>query len=131
MNAEAHTSIDTSVDTSRGEPTLRTGSAHRAEDLSGIMGLMLDMHGGRVAYAVLSFGDMGTGGRLVAVPWEALKLDTENERFVLDVKESHRQDALGRDGWPDMSDAYWSPSLRPHVRPGDAAGDAAQERSWA
>lgn len=128
MNAEAHTSIEAR----QSEPTLRTGSPHRADDLSGIMGLMLDLHGGRVGYAVLSFGGFsGTGGRLVAVPWEALKLDTENERFVLDVKESHRQDALGRDGWPDMSDAYWSPSLRPHVRPGDAAGDAVQERSWA
>ena len=55
------------------------------------------MHSGRVSYAVLSFGSfMGIGGKLFAVPWEALKLDTANKRFVLDVNKDRLQGAPAR-----------------------------------
>ena len=58
----------------------------KGEDLGDIKEIMLDMRTGRVAYAVLSFGGfLGMGGKLFAVPWTALVLDTENKRFALDV----------------------------------------------
>ena len=69
------------------------------------------MHSGRVSYAVLSFGSfMGIGGKLFAVPWEALKLDTANKRFVLDVNKDRLQGAPGFDTthWPDMADESWA-----------------------
>ena len=57
------------------------------EDLGDIKEIMLDMRTGRVSYAVLSFGGFfGMGEKLFAVPWSALKLDTVNKRFTLDVE---------------------------------------------
>lgn len=63
--------------------------------VAGVMGnplgriheIVVDVHGGRIAYAVVSTrGTWGLGERLWAVPWEALTLDAEHHRFVLDEK---------------------------------------------
>lgn len=80
-------------------------------DLGDIKEIMLDMRTGRVSYAVLSFGGffMGMGEKLFAVPWDALKLDTEKKCFVLDVKRERLEEAPGfdRNHWPDMADKTW------------------------
>src|SRR5664279_2133775 len=56
------------------------------EDLGKVKDFMLDMRNGKVAYAVLSFGGfLSMGEKLFAVPWAALTLDTENQRFTLNV----------------------------------------------
>ena len=79
------------------------------EDLGEIQDIMIDVPSGRVAYAVLSFGGFlsystrpywetrrtsysgphigGTvmGDKLFAIPWSALTLDADNNRFILDV----------------------------------------------
>ena len=71
---------------------------------------MLDISNGKVCYAVLSFGGfLGMGDKLFAVPWNALKLDTENKRFELNVKKDRLKDAPGfeKDDWPDMADQSW------------------------
>ncbi|MDP1900871.1 MAG: PRC-barrel domain-containing protein [Rubrivivax sp.] len=84
------------------------------DDLGDIKEIMLDMHSGRVSYAVLSYGGfMGMGEKLFAVPWEALTLDTENKRFTLDVEKARLESAPGfdRDHWPDMADAGWEKSI--------------------
>ena len=81
------------------------------EDLGDIKEFMIDMSSGKVSYAVLSFGGMlGMGDKLFAVPWSALKLDTENKRFTLDVPKSALKDAPGfdQDRWPAMSDPTWA-----------------------
>jgi sporulation protein YlmC with PRC-barrel domain len=86
----------------------------RAEDLGEIKEIMLDMRSGRVSYAVLAFGGfLGMGEKLFAVPWDALKLDTENKRFVLDVEKSRLASAPGFDPshWPDMADTTWERSI--------------------
>jgi sporulation protein YlmC with PRC-barrel domain len=83
----------------------------KGEDLGDIKEIMLDMASGRVAYAVLSFGGiMGIGDKLFAVPWDALKLDTKNKRFTLDVDKERLDMAPGfdKDRWPDMADETWS-----------------------
>ena len=50
---------------------------------------MLDMRSGQVAYAVMSSGGVFTiGQKLFAVPFKALKLDTANHRFTLDMPEN-------------------------------------------
>ncbi len=84
------------------------------EDLGDVKDIMLDMRSGRVSYAVLSFGGfLGMGEKLFAVPWDALKLDTENKRFVLDVKKDRLENAPGfnKDQWPDMADPTWERSI--------------------
>ena len=86
-------------------------------DLGDIKEIMLDMRSGRVSYAVLSFGGfMGVGKKFFAVPWQALKLDTENKRFVLDVSKDQLESAPGfdTDHWPDMADPTWEKSIHAH-----------------
>jgi hypothetical protein len=84
------------------------------EDLGDIKEIMLDMHTGQVAYAVLSFGGfIGLGEKLFAVPWGALHLDTLNKRFVLNVERERLENAPGFDpgAWPDMSDLNWAKQI--------------------
>jgi len=84
------------------------------EDLGDIKEFMLDMATGSVKYAVLSFGGfLGMGEKLFAVPWDALKLDTENKRFTLDVNRDRLESAPGFDKnvWPDMADPAWEAGI--------------------
>jgi sporulation protein YlmC with PRC-barrel domain len=83
----------------------------KEEDLGDIKEIMLDMTTGKVAYAVLSFGGvLSLGEKLFAVPWNALKLDTKNKRFTLDVDKVRLENAPGfdPDRWPDMADETWA-----------------------
>jgi len=73
------------------------------EDLGKLEEIMLDMDGGRVAYAVLSFGGvLGMGNKLFAVPWDALTVDTENKELVLNIDRQTLENAPGfdKDNWP-------------------------------
>ena len=42
--------------------------------------------------------------------WRALKLDTVNKRFVLNVEKERLKDAPGfdKDHWPNMADQTWT-----------------------
>src|SRR3569833_2528852 len=87
---------------------------HKDEDLGDIKEIMIDMYTGRVAYAVLSFGGfLGIADKLFAVPWNALKLDTENKRFILNVDKERLESAPGfdKDHWPDMADPTWQNTI--------------------
>lgn len=82
----------------------------RGENLGEVEELMFDLDKGRIAYAVLSFGGfLGMGDKLFAIPWEALAVDTENERIVLDVEKEKLENAPGfdKDNWPHTSDREW------------------------
>jgi sporulation protein YlmC with PRC-barrel domain len=84
------------------------------EHLGEIKEIMLETGTGKVAYAVLSYGGvLGMGDKLFAVPWNALKLDTVNKRFMLDVDKERLKNAPGfdKDAWPSMSDRKWGGSL--------------------
>src|SRR5687768_1195973 len=85
------------------------------EDLGDIEEIMLDMETDEVSYAVLSFGGLlGMGDKLFAVPWKALKLDTVNKRFTLDVAKEKLESAPGfdKDDWPDMADPTWQNTVK-------------------
>ncbi|WP_454731967.1 MULTISPECIES: PRC-barrel domain-containing protein [Cupriavidus] len=72
--------------------------------------IMLDVGGGRIAYAVVSFGGFrGLGEKLFAVPWSALTLDTQRKSFVLGVDKAMLEAAPGfdKDHWPSMADPQW------------------------
>ena len=82
----------------------------KGEDLGRIEELMLDLQNGRIAYAVLSFGGfLGMGDKLFAIPWEALKLDADNHRFILNVAREKLEKAEGFDknNWPDFANRDW------------------------
>ncbi|HEX4241152.1 MAG TPA: PRC-barrel domain-containing protein [Steroidobacteraceae bacterium] len=96
-----------------GADTLLGNDVYNASNdkLGTIKELMIDMSSGRISYAVLSFGGfLGMGDRLFAVPWQALQLDTNNKRFVLNVSKDRLKDAPGfdKDHWPVMADTSWS-----------------------
>lgn len=77
------------------------------EDIGTIKDLMIDLHTGRIAYAVLSFGGLfGLGDKLFAVPFEAMKLDTADEVLTLDAKKEvlERSEGFDKDNWPDFAD---------------------------
>lgn len=83
----------------------------KGESLGEIREFMIDMTSGKIAYAVLSFGGLlGMGGKLFAVPWSALALDTANKRFTLNVPKDTLKDAPGfdKENWPAMSDQTWA-----------------------
>ncbi len=80
------------------------------ESLGKIKEVMLDVPRGRVAYAVLASGGLlGIGGKLFAIPWQALVLDTGRKCFVLDVDADRLKAAPGfdKDNWPSMADPTW------------------------
>lgn len=80
------------------------------EDLGHIKELMLDVHQGRIAYAVLSFGGfLGFGDKLFAVPWPALALDAENKCFLLNADKERLEQAPGfdKDHWPQTGETQW------------------------
>ncbi len=86
-----------------------------------IKDIMLDVRGGRIAYAVLSSGGLlGIGDKLLAVPWHELTLDTDRKCFVLPVTSQQVREAPGfdRHHWPSFADAEW-------VRTREPAGAAA------
>lgn len=100
-----------------GANTLTGENVYNTQDdhLGDIKEFMLDMRTGQVAYAVMSVGGLfSIGEKLFAVPWDALKLDTVNKRFVLDVAKERFESAPGFDSndWPDMADQEWSDRIR-------------------
>jgi len=100
---------------------------HKDESLGDIKEIMLDMRSGRVAYAVLSYGGlMGLGDKLFAVPWSALKLDTVNKRFVMNVEKSKLESAPGflKDAWPNMADSSWEKDIHSYYGTSPAATDS-------
>lgn len=99
-----------------GAGTLVGNDVYNYEDdeLGTIKEIMLDMRTGRVSYAVLAFGSFWRmGEKLFAVPWSALRLDTENRRFTLNVPKDRLKGAPGFDSdhWPDMADKSWANEL--------------------
>lgn len=97
------------------------------ESLGDIKEIMLNMRTGKVAYAVLSFGGfMGMGNKLLAVPWEALSMDMDKKRFVLDIDKERLDSAPGFDKqhWPDMDDQAWVSSIYAYYGVNKQASDA-------
>lgn len=95
------------ADTLMGEDVVNTDQ----DSLGDIKEIMIDMRTGQVAYAVLAFhGMFGRGEKLFAVPWQALALDTDKKRFVVDIDKDQLKSAPGfnPEAWPDMDDVNWA-----------------------
>ena len=87
------------------------------DDLGKLEEIMLHADSGDVAYAVVSFGGfLGMGDKLFAVPWDALTVDTEEHRIVLDVDPERLENAPGfdKDAWPTSAETGWMTDLYQH-----------------
>jgi len=86
----------------------------QGENLGEIEEIMLDVRGGRIAYAVMSVGGfLGVGEKYFAVPWHSFTMDTDNKRFILDVDKERLLKAPGFDQneWPSMADKRWASEI--------------------
>ncbi|MDH6153643.1 MULTISPECIES: PRC-barrel domain-containing protein [Paraburkholderia] len=84
------------------------------DDVGKIKEIMLDVRTGHIAYAVLASGGfLGIGGKLLAIPWAMLTLDTSRERFVLSASSEQIRNAPGfdKDNWPAMADPNWATTV--------------------
>ncbi|TDN70229.1 PRC-barrel domain-containing protein [Paraburkholderia sp. BL10I2N1] len=84
------------------------------DDVGKIKEIMLDVQGGRIAYAVLSSGGfLGIGDKLLAIPWNALTLDTDHKCFVLSITSAQVKNAPGfdKEHWPSMADRTWATTV--------------------
>ena len=89
------------------------------ESLGDLKEIMLDLENGKIVYAVVSFGGVFTvGEKLFAVPWGALRVDSENKCLVLDVSKDRLKDAPGfdKDHWPDFADATFALEISGYYR---------------
>lgn len=87
------------------------------ETLGEIKELMIDCESGQVGYAVLEFGGFpGLGAKLFAVPMDALRVDTQHKRFVLDIDEERLAQAPGfdKDNWPDFANPALAQAIHHH-----------------
>jgi len=77
------------------------------EKLGSIERIMIDKPTGKVAYAVMSFGGfLGIGDRHHALPWAALKYDTDLDGYVVNLDRQRLKDAptFARDAVIDLED---------------------------
>lgn len=111
MTHNGHTS---SVVKAKGEVVGVNVKNQANEDLGEITEVMLDKVSGRVAYLVLESGSfLGLGGKLIALPWNAVRYDGNKECFILDIDKEKIKEAPGfdPDNWPDMADRTWGETV--------------------
>lgn len=87
------------------------------EKLGTIDDLMIELGGGTIAYAVLSVGGLfGMGDKLFAIPWSALRVDTNEKQLVLNINKEKLEKAEGfdKDNWPDFADQTWGSKVHSH-----------------
>jgi sporulation protein YlmC with PRC-barrel domain len=93
------------------------------EHIGKIDDLVVDLKSGEVRYAALSFGGVaGFGGKLFAVPWQAMtfRMGEPNKAdarfFVFDVTKEQLDRMPGFDSshWPNVADSKWSAGIDKH-----------------
>lgn len=87
------------------------------EDIGKVEEIMIDIHTGRVAYVVVSFGGMlGIGNKLFAVPWSSISVNTERKCFVMDANKERLKNAPGfdQDNWPETPNGQWYHDVYKH-----------------
>lgn len=94
------------------------------ENIGKIKDIMLNTNTGQVQYFIIEFGGfMGFGEKLFAVPFSALKLNTREHDFILDVEKEFLETAPGfdKDHWPETNghyfdvNSYWGSFMGPNT----------------
>lgn len=74
------------------------------DKLGDIKDIMLDVDSGRIVYAVISVneGFLGMNNKYFAIPWKALRFDTDREIALLDISKEKLEKSPGfdKDNWP-------------------------------
>src|SRR5690348_740716 len=81
----------------------------KGKNIGRIRDIMLNIKDGKIQYLVIEFGGfMGFGEKLFAIPFAALKLNTKNEDFVLNIEKEFLEKAPGfdKDHWPETNSHY-------------------------
>jgi len=89
------------------------------EHIGKIEELMVSVHDGKIAYAVMSFGGfLHFGDKYFAIPWSTLRVDEEKKRIVLNVDKESLKNAPGFDKnhWPDMSDEKFTAEINSYYK---------------
>ena len=84
------------------------------ENFGQVKEIMLDTNTGKVCYAILYCGCFsGMSEKLLAVPWQALMLDSKNKRYVLNIDaiDLNCAPSFDKDNWPNMADETWADSV--------------------
>jgi sporulation protein YlmC with PRC-barrel domain len=87
---------------------------HHGDELGKVEELMIDPETGRIGYCVISFGGvLGIGNKLYAVPFKAMKLNTVDHLFRLEITKAKLAEAPGfdKDAWPDMTEPAFGSRL--------------------
>ena len=76
----------------------------QTDDVGKLDDLVVDPDSGRVLYGILSYR-----GRLFAIPWNVLTLNTNAEQLVLNADEKQLSDnfSFDKDNWPNLVDQGW------------------------
>ena len=91
----------------------------QGNNIGSIKRLMIEKIGGRVAYAVMSFGGfLGMGSQEHAIPWSKLTYDTNLGGYRTDITEKQLSGApaFARDGDWDWSDRSRERQLHDYYR---------------
>jgi sporulation protein YlmC with PRC-barrel domain len=78
----------------------------QGDNLGKIENLMINLEEGRVEYAVVEMGSfLGIGGKLFAVPFSELRVDSVKEVFILNRTKEYLKNIPGFDKthWPDTN----------------------------
>ena len=106
MSVQTTQPLALSASTLKGDKVLN----YQNEEIGSVEEIMIDIHTGRVAYVVVSFGGiLGIGNKLFAVPWSALTVDTDRKCFLMDANKDLLKNAPGFDknDWPETPNGQW------------------------
>ena len=83
----------------------------QTDDVGKLDDMVIDPDSGRVLYGILSYR-----GKLFAIPWDVLALNSDAEQIVLSVDEKRLTDGFGfdKDNWPNMIAQGWATELYAH-----------------
>jgi sporulation protein YlmC with PRC-barrel domain len=102
------------------------------EKLGDIKDLVVDLHSGKIAYAVLSVGGfLGIGDKYVAVPPSAFSVAPDQDSLALNADKAKIQNAPGfaKSDWPDLNSPLWYTHSQYWNPEGTAQGTAGTVRS--
>ena len=86
----------------------------QGESLGKVEDLMISAEGGKISYAVVSFGGvLSLGNKLFAFPWSVLHVDQPGKKVILDLDRRTLLKAHGfdKDHWPDSSNWILDPAV--------------------
>jgi sporulation protein YlmC with PRC-barrel domain len=88
--------------------------SQKGEDLGKIEDLMLNKEA-CLDYIILAPGGLlGTGDRLIPIPWKALKTGAQADTIIIDMDKSQLEKAPSFESktWPNVTDSEWYGKMR-------------------